>query len=413
MQWKTLSILFVTYLCIYFVRKPLSVVKAPMQDALGLSTSAIAGIESVFLGAYAIGQFILPSLGDRLGAKNMLVAGYVVSAAACLGFGMTSVPLLLAATWAVNGFAQSLAHPLHVKVLTPWFKSSERGTAIGIWNTSQQVGGVVSTALAAFVLGIAGWRTAVVAPAVFVFISAGILAMTTLNPPWTEKERTVDSVDEGEEALPSMMEVLRIPKLPMLMVSYFFVKIVRYCLIFWLPFYLAKEIGMAAATAGYLSCVFDIGGVLGGIISGIICDKYFNGRRTIAGAGMCVFLTAAILAYQTASGMGMLVNAAVMGLVGFFVAGPDSMLGATAIADCVEDAGYGSEVLGTATGLVNGAGSVGAVFQGALTAYVAEAYGWGALFCTLALFSAISVVTLMLAVPDKKKGGGASAAVTA
>ena len=39
-----------------------------MQDALNLSTGAIAGIDSAFLGLYAIGQLTLPSLGDRLGA---------------------------------------------------------------------------------------------------------------------------------------------------------------------------------------------------------------------------------------------------------------------------------------------------------------------------------------------------------
>jgi sugar phosphate permease len=58
-------------------------------------------------------------------------------------------------------------------------------------------------------------------------------------------------------------------------------------------------------------------------------------------------------------------------------------------------------VTGTASGLVNGAGSVGAVLQGALTAYIADKYGWGALFCTLAAMSAIAVVTLLASVPKK------------
>jgi hypothetical protein len=28
---------------------------------------------------------------------------------------------------------------------------------------------------------------------------------------------------------------------------------------FWLPFYLAKECGMAVGMAGYMSCLFDLG----------------------------------------------------------------------------------------------------------------------------------------------------------
>ena len=156
LQTRTLAVMFFTYMSIYFVRKPLSVVKAPMQDALGLSTGAIAGIDSAFLGLYAVGQLVLPSLGDRLGAKKMLVGGFATSAAAVTSFAFTSDPVLLAVAWGVNGVAQSLAYPLHVKVLSPWFSPTQRGTAMGLWATSQQVGGVLSTALAAFLLGVSG-----------------------------------------------------------------------------------------------------------------------------------------------------------------------------------------------------------------------------------------------------------------
>lgn len=355
----------------------------------------------------------MPALGDRLGARKMLVVGYLISAVACLLFGVTSNPMLLALAWGINGLAQSVAYPLHVKILNPWFRPTERGTAMGLWATSQQVGGVLSTALAAFLLGVAGWRFAIFAPAAFVVVSAAMLMFVPVDPPWCKTEKAKSN--DGEDLVvgdcdakppPGMLEVLRIPKLGMLMASYFFVKIVRYCLIFWLPFYLARECGMAVGVAGYMSCIFDLGGVAGGIATGIVCDKYFAGRRTILGAGMCVALTVAILCYQRASGMGMVTNGAVMGIIGLLVAGPDALLGSSSISDTCEAAGYGSEVMGTASGLVNGAGSVGAVLQGALTAFIADRYGWGALFNTLAAMSAIAVVTLLAAVPDTAANAG-------
>ena len=292
---------------------------------------------------------------------------------------------------------------------------------MGLWATSQQVGGVLSTALAAFLLNVVGWRFAIFAPAAFVVVSAAMLMFIPVDPPWLKekkkkrkKVKSGDSEDglggggatvavaagqDDEVDSPSMMEVLRIPKLAMLMASYFFVKIVRYCLIFWLPFYLARECGMAVGMAGYMSCIFDLGGVLGGIATGIVCDKYFVGRRTILGAAMCAALTVAILCYQRASTMGLVANGLVMGIIGLLVAGPDALLGTSSISDTCEAAGYGSEVMGTASGLVNGAGSIGAVLQGALTAYIADKYGWGALFCTLAAMSALSVFTLLASVP--------------
>ena len=437
LQTRTLAVMFFTYLSIYFVRKPLSVVKAPMQDALGLSTGAIAGIDSAFLGLYAVGQLVLPSLGDRLGAKKMLVAGYVLSATAVALFALASDPALLLIAWGVNGVAQSLAYPLHVKVLSPWFAPTQRGTAMGVWATSQQVGGVLSTALAAFTLGVFGWRFAIGAPAALTLIAALLLMRITVDPPWCKLEaKVVDDVDDdggnavdGGNSVSSdssarsvvvgdcdwrppvgMREVLRIPKLAALMASYFFVKIVRYCLIFWLPFYLARECGMGVAAAGYMSCLFDLGGVLGGVATGVVGDKHFPGKRTVLGAYMCFALTIAVLLYQSASQMSLFVNGAVMALIGMLVAGPDALLGSSSIADTCEAAGYGAEVLGTASGLVNGAGSVGAVLQGALTAWIASTYGWGALFGTLAAMSALAVLTLLASVPETSKVSARTAA---
>ena len=433
LQTRTLAVMFFTYMSIYFVRKPLSVVKAPMQDALGLSTGAIAGIDSAFLGLYAVGQLVLPSLGDRLGAKKMLVGGFATSAAAVTSFAFTSDPVLLAVAWGVNGVAQSLAYPLHVKVLSPWFSPTQRGTAMGLWATSQQVGGVLSTALAAFLLGVSGWRFAVVGPAALTCVAVVALTRIAVDPPWCEPEartakaeaRSVSdakdtrktpkgkelAVGECNARLPvGMREVLRIPKLAALMASYFFVKIVRYCLIFWLPFYLARECGMGVAAAGYMSCLFDLGGVAGGVATGVLGDKHFPGRRTVLGAYMCAALAFAVLCYQSASQMHVVVNGAVMAVIGMLVAGPDALLGSSSIADTCEAAGYGAEVLGTASGLVNGAGSMGAVLQGALTAWIASTYGWGALFGTLAAMCVLAVCTLLASVPETSEARARSAA---
>ena len=107
--------------------------------------------------------------------------------------------------------------------------------------------------------------------------------------------------------------------------------------------------------------------------------------------------------YQSASRLGVVANGVVMGVIGLLVAGPDALLGSSSIADTCEAAGYGSEVLGAASGLVNGAGSVGAVLQGALTAYVADRYGWGALFGALAAACACGTACMLMSVPKQSK----------
>ena len=53
--------------------------------------------------------------------------------------------------WGVNGFFQAMGFPLVMKALAPWFTSEQRGTVLGFWTTSQQVGGTLATTFSGFV----------------------------------------------------------------------------------------------------------------------------------------------------------------------------------------------------------------------------------------------------------------------
>ena len=74
---------------------------------------------------------------------------------------------------------------------------------------------------------------------------------------------------------PSYMKVVMIPGILNLGASYFFIKLARYTLMFWLPFYLAKEHGYGAAEAAYISTLFDFGGVAGSLACGALSDRVF------------------------------------------------------------------------------------------------------------------------------------------
>ena len=43
-------------------------------------------------------------------------------------------------------------------------------------------------------------------------------------------------------------------------VAYFLVKMTRYCLMFWLPFFLVKAAGVDASSAAKLATLLDVGG---------------------------------------------------------------------------------------------------------------------------------------------------------
>jgi sugar phosphate permease len=79
-----------------------------------------------------------------------------------------------------------------------------------------------------------------------------------------------------------------------------------------------------------------------------------------------------------------------MFMVGMLLFGPDALLSGVA----AQDLG-GASASGTAAGLVNGMGSVGALCQGLVTVSVEQAFGWNALFYVLFGTALIGAVCLL------------------
>lgn len=191
------------------------------------------------------------------------------------------------------------------------------------------------------------------------------------------------------------MEVIMMPNLLNVASAYFCVKLIRYSLLFWLPFYMIKELGYEVGTAGYSSMMFDVGGIGGAAVTGYISDRIFRGRRL---ATVCMFGLATagtLVLFSWASHVSVRATLIVMGMLGFTVAGSDSVLAGATIQDLCERSGHGLKVFSIAAGVVNGMGSSGAVAQGYLTAFVSDRYGWNALFGALCGISCSSIILLI------------------
>lgn len=77
----------------------------------------------------------------------------------------------------------------------------------------------------------------------------------------------------------AMILVWRLPFVLSCSLGYFLIKLIRYSLLFWLPFFLAKEAHLHASTAGYASMIFDIGGIGGAVFGGFLADRVMKGKR--------------------------------------------------------------------------------------------------------------------------------------
>jgi sugar phosphate permease len=364
-----LALSWIAYASYYLGRKNFSVVKASVAREFGLDVTALALVDTTYLVAYAVGQLPSGVAVDRFGARRVVALGLTVSACACALFGSSSSAAAFACWFMLNGLAQATGWSGTSQVVASWTSVRTRGRVMGLWSTCYQAGGIAATALATWLLAHYGWRAAFRVPALWLFAVA-LLVLTLL------RARSPTSVPRvGEPHLPAPWRaVLRMPALYSYGACYFCIKLIRYSLLFWLPYYLHTAAGFDEVASGYLSTAFEIGGVVGTVVIGYASDRFAQARPRVAALSL-VALACALLVYARVISHDAIWHFASLALIGALLFGPDALLSGAAAQDLAGSAGAA-----TAVGLVNGIGSVGALLQGALTVGVQRAAGWDALF---------------------------------
>ncbi len=410
-QTLTLVLAWLAYATYYLGRRGFGVVKKKLHDELGVGEVALGRIDTAYLTAYSIGQFTSGFLGDHIGARRLVGYGMLLSAAMCAAFGSFNAALGFGVAFAVNGLAQATGWPGTTRAMADVTTPETRGRPMGIFSTSYQVGGFVAVWLAGALATAWGWRAAFYGPAVIIALVAITILLFLPTPiphptpspasasapipaPAPAPESASEALEARRERREAQRAVIRNPTIWLFATSYFFVKIIRYVLLFWLPYYLSTTFGWSTMEAAGISTAFDAGGFIGVIVIGILSDRTPRLGRAGLAAVWLFGLVLACGAYVLWGSGGKVTNIALLMLIGALLFGPDSILcGAAPM-----DAG-GPRAAAMATGFVNGIGSIGPILQGLLVPVLAKRYGWQALFPTLvglALCSALVLVPALL-----------------
>ena len=420
MRALAFAVTWFAYASYYLGRKGFSVTKVAVARELGVGTPALAAIDTAFLLAYALGQVPCGVLADRIGARKLVSAGLLLSALACAAFGAGHSALVLGACFALNGLAQATGWPGTTKAMAEWTPPADRGRVMGAWCTCYQVGGLVATTLAAFLLARLGWRAAFYGPALWlVVMSAGVFLLLRTGPLRTDGEAGRQPNGEAGRQLngeagrqpngvagrqlndPSLVPPRRGALGNRMLYSYgacyFCLKLIRYSLLFWLPFYLHTVAGFAEVESGYLSTSFELGGVLGSAGLGWLSDRTGQARARTALFSL-LGLAGALWSYAQLGAAGPAAHFASIALIGALLFGPDALLSGAAAQDAA-----GTQQAATAVGLVNGIGSLGALLQGPLTVTVQTTLGWNALFYVFFALSLLSCACLAPALMSARR----------
>ena len=380
-QVSSFLLVWVAYCSTYLLRKPLGVVKTDLGQDLGLTKAQLGWCDTAFALPYALMQILLPSLTSRHGPRALLTtclasAGLVT----CLTYSgpLSSSLLGLCLGLALTGGLLAPTWPACVAAVSSWFPDNKLNSIFGFINTSTFAGGLAGTTLAAAITEYSGWRSVGFYPAVIANLAALLVSILLGSP--EEKGLSVPGKankaveTKTEQSSDSLLEISRIPGVRHLAAGMFSLKFVRYAMTMWLPLYLLEHLGYSKLQAGIFSTVFDIGGIIGAPLFGLILDRYYADRPLM---GVIITMTlgsVVTLLFIITASWGMVINMSLLMVAGAANCGPDASLSGSESFKLGEAAGEGRG--GAVTSFVNGVGNIGSIVEGPLIGLLLTLTGW-------------------------------------
>ncbi|XP_011333921.1 glucose-6-phosphate exchanger SLC37A2 isoform X2 [Ooceraea biroi] len=403
------------------------------QDAPAL----LGMLDSAFLFAYAIAMFLSGFIAERVNLRYFLSLGMLLSGISCYLFGIAK-PYNIHSLWffilvqAMGGIFQTSGWPGVVTVLGNWFGKGKRGLIFGIWNSHTSLGNILGSLIAAAYVE-TDWGLSFMVPGaimgligfmIFLFLvpcptelgysspaAAGYRKIDVTNSSDDDladrviyrcvyrEQLAADGLESGQSETSPMLSrhrrsqsensaigfvgAMKIPGVIEYSLSLFFAKLVSYTFLYWLPLYIAASTTYGATMSADLSTLFDVGGIVGAIVAGVLSD--YSGMSALTCAGMLQLAIPSLFLYDYVGNTSLGVNIVLLLVAGVLVNGPYALITTAVSAELGTHPSLGdnSKALATVTAIIDGTGSIGAAVGPLLAGLVSRWAGWHNVFYML------------------------------
>ncbi|HDL8675836.1 TPA: MFS transporter [Yersinia enterocolitica] len=396
--------MYIGYAAFYFTRKSFNFIMPAMLSDLGLTMSDVGVLGTLFYITYGCSKFISGMISDRSNPRYFMGIGLVMTGIINILFGMSSSLLIFGALWILNAFFQGWGWgwPPCSKILTSWYSRSERGGWWAIWNTSHNFGGALIPLLVGFISLHFSWRYGMIIPGI-IGVVIGLLMCwrlrdkpSTMGLPSVGKWRNdaMELVQESEGQGLSNKEIVKRYVLTnkyiwLLAASYVLVYIVRTAINDWGNLYLTQEKGYSLMTANSAISLFEVGGFIGSLVAGWGSDKWFRGNRGPMNLIFAIGIFLSVASLWIMPGVSYVLQAGCFFAIGFFIFGPQMLIGMAA-AECSH-----KDAAGAATGFVGLFAYLGAALSGYPIARIMEIWHWNGFFVVISIAACLSAFFLL------------------
>ena len=418
-QWRVIICSMIGYSMFYFVRKNFSFAMPALAAEYGITNTNFGIILTLVGILYGVSKFLNGFVADRFNARWHMVIG--LAACVVLNFvfgwsdkistlvtGQTEGPdfvgamvVVMAVLLILNNIFQGCGFPPCNRLMNHWVPPKELATKMSIWNTSHSIGAGILAVLCGYIIGTTGdWRQCFWVPGAIAAVGVFFIIITLRDTPKSvglpELPDTKTELDDNDtpEAYKAFVrkKVFLNPVVWLLALTDLFVYVVRFAVLDWGPTFLGKmSVQLSPQLAGWTIGIFEVAGCAGMIFAGWISDKVVKGKEQRVSAiemGL-VAICLVVLQFLPADSSPVLVLA-ILALAGFFLYGPQALLGVTASKNATKKAAS------SAVGLIGLMSYASVVVTGAGLGWFSDRFGWDYLFILMAGFAVVGGILVAL-----------------
>ncbi len=356
-----------------------------IKAEMGLSYTQSGALMSAYFVGYMLGQIPWGMLADSRGSRPTITLSVIGVSASTMLFGLSRTVAFAMASRFLSGLLGAGIFVPSVRLVSAWFNSEERGTALGVLNIGGSVGLVAASWAVPLISLDAGWRLTI--------RSAGAIGVAAGAAVWLLLRDRDDPNNRG----------LNLSSLPFRDRDFWllaFTQFIRlgsyYTLIAWLPLVLKEEYGLSiVATSGALS-LFNLAGMLANPLGGVVSDRV--GKRSVLMTSFALLGLDVLFFAGRLTGLWVYLAVLVLGWFINFVRSPSF----TIISDV-----FGTEAAGSISGVHNTFASLGALVLPYTLGFIKDytlSYRLGWLSVSVFMFIGVGLFSQVRA-PERVKSG--------
>lgn len=380
--------LILAYIGIYLCRKNLTVAVPILQSGWGLNKEQVGIVGSVSTIAYAAGKFLFGPVTDRLGGRTALAGSMLLTASFGAACALSPSILALTILYSVSRLFGSASWGAMLKLLPDWFAPEKLSFTCGVLSLSFVFGGAVAVSFGGLVARMThdSWRAILGLPAAVLALLA-IGCWLVLPRSGARKDSKDPSSTAAQFNFGQIASLFRSRQFLVVVALSFTLTLLRETFNFWTVDFIRTEAGgqLSNSFAAFLATPFDLCGGAGIILTGWIFGR-------LGAAGRRWFLILVLLALAVILVLlpglfrfGVWLLAAGVGLIGFLVYGPYSLLAGVLSVEV-----RGKAYAATVSGIVDGIGYIAGFLSGILFGRILMLGGYRLGFQAMAGFMLLS-----------------------